>query len=77
MAWGDVSNWVMYGGSFLGTQKQLPDKIMDKVANAFENYNFHGLLLVGGFEVRINKLFVIKYVWFLSFFLILDEQSNK
>ncbi|VBB29938.1 unnamed protein product [Acanthocheilonema viteae] len=50
MAWGDVSNWVMYGGSFLGTQKQLPDKIMDKVADAFEKYNFHGLLLVGGFE---------------------------
>uniref|UniRef100_A0AAF5RTN2 ATP-dependent 6-phosphofructokinase n=4 Tax=Wuchereria bancrofti TaxID=6293 RepID=A0AAF5RTN2_WUCBA len=50
MAWGDVCNWVMYGGSFLGTQKQLPEKIMDKVADAFEKYNFHGLLLVGGFE---------------------------
>lgn len=59
MAWGDVSNWVMHGGSFLGTQKQLPDKIMDKVADAFKKYNFHGLLLVGGFEVRISKLFVI------------------
>ncbi|MCP9257259.1 ATP-PFK [Dirofilaria immitis] len=50
MAWGDVTNWVMYGGSFLGTQKQLPDKIMDQVAAGFEKYNFHGLLLVGGFE---------------------------
>ncbi|VDK84040.1 unnamed protein product [Onchocerca ochengi] len=50
MAWGDVTNWVMFGGSFLGTQKQLPDKIMDQVAAAFEKYNFHGLLLVGGFE---------------------------
>lgn len=62
MAWGDVCNWVMYGGSFLGTQKQLPGKIMDKVADAFEKYNFHGLLLVGGFEVSIYKLFIIKWL---------------
>ncbi|VDN29930.1 unnamed protein product [Gongylonema pulchrum] len=50
MNWGDVSNWVMYGGSFLGTQKQLPEKNMKLVAAAFAKYNFHGLLLVGGFE---------------------------
>lgn len=69
MTWGDVSNWVMYGGSFLGTQKQLPDKIMDKVADAFEKYNFHGLLLVGGFEVSIYKLFIISNVDFSRFYL--------
>lgn len=56
MEWGDVNNWVMYGGSFLGTQKQLPEKNMEKVAAAFANYNFHGLLLVGGFEVIFSFL---------------------
>ncbi|VDM95049.1 unnamed protein product [Thelazia callipaeda] len=50
MAWGDVNNWVMFGGSFLGTQKQLPEKNMEEVAAAFAKYNLHALLLVGGFE---------------------------
>lgn len=53
MIWHEVSNWVMFGGSFLGTQKQLPEKIMDKVAAAFEKYGFHGILLVGGFEASV------------------------
>lgn len=52
MAWGDVNNWVMYGGSFLGTKKQLPETNMEKVAEMFEKYKIHGLLIVGGFEVR-------------------------
>uniref|UniRef100_A0A1I7YBF3 ATP-dependent 6-phosphofructokinase n=1 Tax=Steinernema glaseri TaxID=37863 RepID=A0A1I7YBF3_9BILA len=50
MEWGDVNNWVMHGGSFLGTQKQLPDKLMDKVAAKLKEFNIHALLMVGGFE---------------------------
>lgn len=52
MSWRDVNNWVMHGGSFLGTQKQLPEKNMEQIAATFEKFKIHGLLLVGGFEVR-------------------------
>jgi 6-phosphofructokinase 1 len=50
MSWNDVSNWVMYGGSFLGTQKQLPDTQLDKIAKVLTEYKIHGLLIIGGFE---------------------------
>uniref|UniRef100_F1KSL6 ATP-dependent 6-phosphofructokinase n=1 Tax=Ascaris suum TaxID=6253 RepID=F1KSL6_ASCSU len=50
MAWSDVNNWVMHGGSFLGTQKQLPDKSMPEVAAVLAKFNIHAILLVGGFE---------------------------
>ncbi|KAI6173801.1 ATP-dependent 6-phosphofructokinase [Aphelenchoides besseyi] len=50
MSWNDVTNWVMHGGSFLGTQKQLPDKLLDKIAQVLTEYKIHGLLMVGGFE---------------------------
>ncbi|KAK0404679.1 hypothetical protein QR680_017568 [Steinernema hermaphroditum] len=50
MEWGDVNNWVMHGGSFLGTQKQLPEKNMAKIAERLEEFQIHALLLVGGFE---------------------------
>ena len=43
--WGDVNNWVMYGGSFLGTQKQTPEKLLPQCALNLEKYNIHG-----GFE---------------------------
>lgn len=51
MEWGDVTNWVMHGGSFLGTQKQLPTKLIDKIAYVLQNFKIHALLLIGGFEV--------------------------
>uniref|UniRef100_A0A914RV31 6-phosphofructokinase n=1 Tax=Parascaris equorum TaxID=6256 RepID=A0A914RV31_PAREQ len=50
MEWSDVNNWVMHGGSFLGTQKQLPDKSMPEVAAVLAKFNIHAILLVGGFE---------------------------
>lgn len=46
-----MNNWVMHGGSFLGTQKQLPDKSMPEVAAVLAKFNIHAILLVGGFEV--------------------------
>ena len=57
MDWRDVTNWVMYGGSFLGTQKQLPGKILNKIAQQLRKFNIHGLLLIGGFEVRFISHF--------------------
>lgn len=50
LTWGDVNNWVMYGGSFLGTQKQTPEKLLPQCALNLEKFNIHGLLIVGGFE---------------------------
>ncbi|CAD5234066.1 unnamed protein product [Bursaphelenchus xylophilus] len=50
MEWNDVTNWVMHGGSFLGTQKQLPDKHLDKIAQVLAKFKIHGLLIIGGFE---------------------------
>lgn len=51
----------MYGGSFLGTQKQLPnDKSLPKIAENLAKYNIHALLLIGGFEVSsfIHDIFI-------------------
>ncbi|KAM3725100.1 ATP-dependent 6-phosphofructokinase [Dirofilaria immitis] len=50
MSWKDVNGWVMHGGSFLGTKKQLPEKNMSQVAATLEKFKIHGLLIVGGFE---------------------------
>ncbi|KAI6243825.1 ATP-dependent 6-phosphofructokinase [Aphelenchoides fujianensis] len=50
LTWNDVTNWVMHGGSFLGTQKQLPDKLLDEIAKVLTEYKIHGLLIIGGFE---------------------------
>ncbi|VDK41776.1 unnamed protein product [Anisakis simplex] len=50
MSWSDVNNWVMHGGSFLGTQKQLPEKWMPEIATVLGRFNIHALLLIGGFE---------------------------
>ena len=36
---------------FLGTQKQLPTNMLKDIAKTLEEYNIHGLLLIGGFEV--------------------------
>ena len=45
-----MNNWVMLGGSMLGTQKQLPTKI-EEISKVLEQYNIHSLLIIGGFEV--------------------------
>lgn len=48
----------MMGGSLLGTQKQLPDKLLDKIAKVLAEYKIHGLLIIGGFEVSKFNLFI-------------------
>lgn len=51
MKWGDVSGWVMHGGSFLGTQKQLPnEKTLHKIDEQLGKFNIHSLIMIGGFE---------------------------
>ncbi|KAK6056694.1 hypothetical protein COOONC_05801 [Cooperia oncophora] len=57
--WGDVTNWVMHGGSFLGTQKQLPnEKNVPLIAEQLRKHNIQALLLVGGFEVVFSFFFI-------------------
>uniref|UniRef100_A0A7E4W9K3 ATP-dependent 6-phosphofructokinase n=1 Tax=Panagrellus redivivus TaxID=6233 RepID=A0A7E4W9K3_PANRE len=56
MEWGDVSNWVMHGGSFLGTQKQLPLKNLAKINEVLKKFNIHALLIIGGFEAYNSVL---------------------
>ena len=34
--------------------RTLPSKDLQKVAEQFSKYNFQGLLVIGGFEVRAN-----------------------
>lgn len=42
----------MHGGSFLGTQKQLPNaESLPKIAAQLEKHGIQALLMVGGFEV--------------------------
>ncbi|KAI1730629.1 phosphofructokinase domain-containing protein [Ditylenchus destructor] len=61
MNWSDVTNWVMQGGSLLGTQKQLPTKHMDKIASVLEQFQIHGLLLIGGFEAYHSLLILSRH----------------
>ncbi|KAE9548297.1 hypothetical protein FO519_008495 [Halicephalobus sp. NKZ332] len=56
MEWGDVANWVMHGGSKLGTQKQLPLKQLSKIAEMLKHFKIHALLIIGGFEAYNSVL---------------------
>lgn len=53
MMWGDVSGWVGMGGAILGTKRVLPSGKFDKIAARLKEYRVQGLLIIGGFEVRI------------------------
>lgn len=61
MEWNDVSNWVMQGGSLLGTQKQLPNKLLDKIEENLKEYNINALLMIGGFEAYHSCLILSKH----------------
>ncbi|ETN82362.1 Phosphofructokinase [Necator americanus] len=48
--WGNVAGWMSRGGSELGTKRQLPTDV-EKIAEALNDQNIEGLLIVGGFEI--------------------------
>ncbi|XP_077868778.1 ATP-dependent 6-phosphofructokinase, muscle type-like [Saccoglossus kowalevskii] len=50
MSWSDVTGWVREGGSKLGTNRTMPHKILDKVAEKLRKFKISGLLIIGGFE---------------------------
>ncbi|KAK9360625.1 phosphofructokinase-domain-containing protein [Lipomyces starkeyi] len=52
--WLDVDNWVIRGGSEIGTNRNLPDVDLGMVAYYFQKYSFDGLMIVGGFEAFIS-----------------------
>ncbi|KAI0950948.1 hypothetical protein AcW1_008116 [Taiwanofungus camphoratus] len=50
LSWLGVDNWMTRGGSELGTNRKLPDIDLGAVAAKFQQYNFHALIMIGGFE---------------------------
>src|SRR6478752_5832342 len=49
--WLEVDSWASKGGSEIGTNRELPEESgMDNIASLFEQYKFHALFVVGGFE---------------------------
>uniref|UniRef100_A0A915J401 Phosphofructokinase domain-containing protein n=1 Tax=Romanomermis culicivorax TaxID=13658 RepID=A0A915J401_ROMCU len=55
MHWKDVSGWAMYGGSNLGTRKEVPRDFC-RVAEQLRKHKIQGLLIVGGFEAYHSAL---------------------
>ncbi|KAK9454315.1 phosphofructokinase-domain-containing protein [Dipodascopsis uninucleata] len=52
--WLDVDNWVIRGGSEIGTNRNLPDVDIGLVAYHFQKHSFDGLMIVGGFEAFMS-----------------------
>ncbi|KAI0077922.1 6-phosphofructokinase [Panus rudis PR-1116 ss-1] len=50
LSWLGVDNWMTRGGSELGTNRKTPDIDIGGVAAKFQQYNFHALIMIGGFE---------------------------
>ncbi|KIJ67059.1 hypothetical protein HYDPIDRAFT_166445 [Hydnomerulius pinastri MD-312] len=59
LSWLGVDNWTARGGSELGTNRILPDIDLGAVAARFQEHNFHGLMLIGGFEA-FNALLILE-----------------
>ncbi|KAI0783672.1 6-phosphofructokinase [Abortiporus biennis] len=56
LSWLGVDNWMTRGGSELGTNRKLPDIDLGGVAAKFQQFNFHALILIGGFEAFSSLL---------------------
>lgn len=50
LGWLEVEEWVMHGGSEIGTNRTLPDVDIGMIAYYFQKYRFDGLIIIGGFE---------------------------
>ena len=49
--WLDVEGWISKGGSEIGTNRDLPSKVgIGETAGCFQEWNFDGLFMIGGFE---------------------------
>ncbi|TFY75434.1 hypothetical protein EWM64_g8579 [Hericium alpestre] len=59
LSWLGVENWIVRGGSELGTNRTLPDVDIDAVATKFQEHGFQALMMVGGFEA-FNSLLIME-----------------
>lgn len=50
LSWLGVDTWMARGGSELGTNRHMPSHDIGAVASKFQQYQFDGLLIIGGFE---------------------------
>lgn len=50
LTWLGVDTWAVRGGSELGTNRALPSVDIGSVAAKFQQYNLHGVMMIGGFE---------------------------
>ncbi|VVT56172.1 uncharacterized protein SAPINGB_P004876 [Magnusiomyces paraingens] len=48
--WLEVEEWIMRGGSEIGTNRTLPECDIGMIAYYFQKYKFDGLIIVGGYE---------------------------
>ncbi|TFY67753.1 hypothetical protein EVG20_g3833 [Dentipellis fragilis] len=59
LSWLGVDNWIVRGGSELGTNRTLPDVDLGAVAAKFQQHNIQGLMMIGGFEA-FNALLIME-----------------
>ncbi|KIK20867.1 hypothetical protein PISMIDRAFT_12636 [Pisolithus microcarpus 441] len=59
LSWLGVDGWTFRGGSELGTSRTLPSVDLGAVAARFQQYDFHALMLIGGFEA-FNSLLILE-----------------
>lgn len=50
LSWIKVQNWMIRGGCEIGTNRNMPDTDMGRIAYYFQKYKFDGLIIIGGFE---------------------------
>jgi len=50
LSWLRVDNWMVKGGSELGTNRALPDMDIGAVASQFQKHKIDAFFLIGGFE---------------------------
>ena len=63
LQWMDVVDWVTKGGSALGTNRTLPTTSADFgiLAHQLQQYDVHGLLIIGGFEAFTAGQLLLKH----------------
>ena len=59
LSWLGVDAWMARGGSELGTNRALPSIDIGAIASKFQQFNFEGLLIIGGFE-GFNALLLLE-----------------
>jgi len=57
--WLGVDAWMARGGSELGTNRDLPSINLGAVAAKFQEYQFDGFVIIGGFE-SFNSLLILQ-----------------